>query len=273
MKEQTTVNNKRKRENEQNEDIFAALEKCNSTQFSSCVKAILKYAAYDTASSCMLLNDRTVPDVEQYIAENGRNIIENLTCCNSTTYQSQQNFRFLPGHKTTILAIPTQIREMQAMKKNTLKPMAEFKKLLTSKQLKELLLSKLEQNIVKLGFANEPLTESQFSPVETIIVDNRMEGKCRVKCFKCDVSHNLVYDGSWRLSNAIRHYKEHQKERCRMIFHLVIHTFFPKFSSSLILFVATGSETDELAQENGDLPLNADNSDLIKQVLSGKIRR
>lgn len=269
MKEQTTVNKKRKRENEQSDDIFAALEKFNATQFPSCVKAILKYAAYDTASSCMLLNDRTVPDVEQYIAENGRNLIENLTCCNSTTYQSQQNFRFLPGHKTTILAIPTQIREMQAMKKNTLKPMAEFKKLLTSKQLKEMLLSKLEQNIAKLGFANE-LTEFQLSPVQTIIVDNRMKGKCRVKCFRCDVWHNLVYDGSWRLSNAIRHYKEHQ-DQCRMIFHLVIHTFFPKFSSSLILFAATGSEADERAQENVDLP--QDNSDLIKRVLSGRIRR
>lgn len=208
-KSEASLNKKRKCDDEQEEEIFDALEKFNGAKFPICIKGILRYAAYDSISSCVLLNEQRISDVEQFITENGRSFIESLVCCNSTTYQSQQTFRFLPGHKTSILAIPNQIHDMQATKKKKLKPLTEFKKLMTSAELKELLLKKLSHGVEKLGFETDSVMNEHLSEVQTLIVNNEMTAKCTIKCFQCDVALNLIYKGSWRLSNLLRHFKSH----------------------------------------------------------------
>lgn len=155
----------------------------------------------------MCLDEKTIAEVENYIAEAGAELIAGLKCCNATTYQNQQVFRFLPGHKSAILSIPSQIRDMDAIKTKKSKPMLEFKKLLTSADLKMLLLIKLNKSALKLGFKEDSFDEVHLSDIQTIITNNDFTAKCTVQCFGCNVTINALYKGSWSTSNVIRHLK------------------------------------------------------------------
>ncbi|XP_055308626.1 uncharacterized protein LOC129572640 [Sitodiplosis mosellana] len=191
-------------------DVFDTLEHFSGIKFPLCIKTLLRYAAYESKSSCMLLDVKTVAEMEDFLAETGQAVIASLDCCNSAAYKNQNRFRFLPGHKTCILSIPDQLRNMDAVKRKKSKPMLEFKKLMTSTELKHLLLMKLNQSAVKYGFASEAFDESHLNDVQTIILNNDLTAKCTVQCFQCRTTINALYKGSWTISNVLRHVKIHQ---------------------------------------------------------------
>lgn len=174
------------------------------------MKTILRHAAYDTKSSCLLLDTKAIEDIEVYMSETGADVLSSLVCCNSSTYQSQQQFRFLPGHKNSILSIPKQIREMDSNERKKKKPMLEFKKLLTPIELKMSLLTRLNESVGKLGFESDSFDEVHFSDVPTMIINNQLTAKCTVQCFQCDVTVTALYKGYWNTSNILRHVKIHR---------------------------------------------------------------
>lgn len=194
-------------------DIFQALEQFNGNEFPLCLKTFLRHAAYDTKTSCRLLDEKTLGDIEQYIFETGKDIINDLKCCNSTQYMNQARFKFLPGHKSSILAIPSQIREMESamesVNKKRRKTMTEFKKLLTPTELKKLLLKRLNQSAANIGFEEEPFTMNHLKTLQTMIIDNEMNAKCTVQCSQCSVDANIIFKGYWITSNFLRHLKTH----------------------------------------------------------------
>lgn len=191
------------------ENIFDALETFKGVKFPNCVKSFLQDAAYDSKPSLMLLDIQQVAEIETHLADNGADIIASLDCCNSVSYRNQKHFRFLPGHRSLILSIPDEIREMDTVAKKKRRLMMEFKKLLTSSELKCLLLTRLNQNAVKFGFECDSWTSSKLNDVMTIIINNQLTGKCSVQCFLCNVTIGTLYKGFWNTSNIMRHIKTH----------------------------------------------------------------
>lgn len=177
-------------------DFFESLEDFNGSKYPECVKRFLCHAAYDTKNSCLLLDEKSIVELEQYIMETGKEIIEQLSCCNSQSYQNQQQFRFLPGHRSCILAIPNQIRDMEAMNFKKRKPVAEFKKLLTAAELKNLLIKSLNRTIQNLGFETKLLSQQYLGEIKTMISNNQMTAKCDVQCFHCPASQSAVFNNS-----------------------------------------------------------------------------
>lgn len=155
------------------------------------------------------MDAKTVTEVENYIADTGAELIASLDCCNAASYKNQQRFHFLPGHKSAILSIPSQIKNMDSIKKKKSKPLVEFKKLLTSTELKHRLLLKLNDNALKLGFKNDAFEEVHLSDVKSMIVDNELTAYCNVACISCHTSVSTLYKGSWGISNVLRHIKQH----------------------------------------------------------------
>lgn len=185
------------------------MEKFKGIKFPKCLKTFLRHAAYDTKSSCMLLDTKTITDMEIYIQESGAEIIADLDCCNSATYRSQKQFRFLPGHRSSILSIPDQIREMDTVEKKKKKPMLEFKKLLTPTELKIILLTRLNHGLIQNGIESCSFCEVHLSDVRTMIISNQLNAKCSVQCFQCNVSVSSLYKGYWNIGNIMRHMRTH----------------------------------------------------------------
>lgn len=187
------------------------MERFSGTPLPPCVKTILKFAAYDSASSLVQLNSQLIVDIENFINDTDKSVIEQLSCCNAERYKEQVVFRFLPGHKCAILALPSVINRMSGSKKKS--TVAEFKKLLTQAELEDMLLTKLHNNVehIKSNGANllGTFEQSHLSDTKTIISDNSMIAKCTVKCFLCMKSISATFNGSWTTHNIIRHVKMH----------------------------------------------------------------
>lgn len=77
-----------------------------------CLKIILRDCGFDNALALELIDENAIKDMESYIQENGKEIIDGLNCCNSDKYKQQNVFGFTPGHKRTIVAISRKAREL-----------------------------------------------------------------------------------------------------------------------------------------------------------------
>lgn len=175
--------------------------------YPSCFKSLLRHAAYDSKSSCLLLDEETLANMEEYITHTGKEVISRLNCCNAEKYQSQDRFRFLPGHRSLILSMPNQIRNMDSVKKKKSKPLREFKKLLTPTELKQLLLIKLNEASEKNGYSVGSYKDTHLKNVQTMITNNELMAKCSVQCFLCQATVTSLYTGWWAVNNVIRHLK------------------------------------------------------------------
>lgn len=72
-----------------------------------CLKKILSTSAYDCANSLRLLDAEKVAEIERYVSEFGRCVIDELNCCHSETYKKQKIFKFLPGHRAILMSLPS----------------------------------------------------------------------------------------------------------------------------------------------------------------------
>lgn len=91
-------------------DIFTRIE-CLYGPISNCLKEILRNCGFDNALVVELIDEHAIKDMESFMQENGKGIIDTLNCCNSDKYKGQDVFVFTPGHKRTILAIAEKARE------------------------------------------------------------------------------------------------------------------------------------------------------------------
>lgn len=164
------------------------LKKFNGHEIPLCVKVILEHAAYNNCGALLELNEEKVLEIENYINETDRSVIESLSCCHSDTYKRQNRFTFLPGHKCLILTIPKDINSMNESKKKNSSRLMDFKKLLTPAELKDLLLARLNQNLSKYidGVSGcKSFSAANLGEVQTIITNNMLTAKCKVSCVEC----------------------------------------------------------------------------------------
>lgn len=73
----------------------------------NCVKDFMVVSGFETVASLKNITSDTIIETEQYINNNARRTIENLTCKHSKIYQEQNEFKFLPGHRNLLLNFPT----------------------------------------------------------------------------------------------------------------------------------------------------------------------
>lgn len=92
-------------------DIFTRIE-CLYGPIPKCLKEILRNCGFDNALVVELIDEHAIKDIESYMQECGKEIINALNCCNSDKYKGQNVFVFTPGHKRTILAIADKAREL-----------------------------------------------------------------------------------------------------------------------------------------------------------------
>lgn len=163
------------------------------------MKNLLIAAGYDINSSLENLNASKIQEMEEFL--DGNELIGKLECCYSTEYKAMIKFRFLPGHKAIILAIPNMLRSKKSS-------------VLTDQELKSDLIKKLMSSMgmyarkVGISMPNDMLSESNICdfhrPNEKDFVC-----QCRFSCPFCHKSFQLEYKTFWRSSNAWKHLKCH----------------------------------------------------------------
>lgn len=68
-----------------------------------CLRHLLKECGFDTKQSAELITENHLNECESYINLSRESILGGLNCMHENIYKSQASFKFLPGHRVTIL--------------------------------------------------------------------------------------------------------------------------------------------------------------------------
>lgn len=168
---------------------------------------------YDNLINLIEITEEKVAKIENFVNQN-RYIIEDLTCCSSEIYKSQNEFQFLLGHKATIIAIPEQIAKMKENRENKKQKQKTNKKPKSEDELKRKLIHILSLYPERAGIK---LPDSTIS--DKNIIDFKSESqndvnvlKCNFSCPFCGKIIAVMHKVHWMTSNATKHLKLHIEE-------------------------------------------------------------
>lgn len=168
---------------------------------------LLIEAGVDKVLSLRSINEETILQIEQFLTAN-KQIVNKLNCCYSEWYKQQECFQFLPGHRTIILAIPNQIKEMLAGKSLGKSHLKQNE--VSDEELKNHLIKNLLKFTGKIGFpiSSEIVSQSNLHDFERGSIEKYV-AKVRFSCPFCNKSFSVVYKQFWMSSNVTKHLKTH----------------------------------------------------------------
>lgn len=174
--------------------------------FPSCLQLLLNETGYNTIASLNCIDETKILEIENYLTAN-KLIVNKLECCFSAEYKSLDEFHFIPGHKSIILSLRDDIKEMKEL--NAAKKGA-MKHLLSDNVVFENLLTNLKAVPGKAGFKRASTIISEKNIIEFKRVDEgEIAYRCRFCCPVCPKTFGLCYKIFWMSSNATKHLKKH----------------------------------------------------------------
>lgn len=187
------------------------MEKSIGEQFPECVKILLKKSGYDRLNSLSMIDEVRIIEIEAHLQENRDSWINEMNCCNSTYYRQVAIFRFLPGHRATILSIPDKIRQLAGLKRVTVDDRLQEKhEDRSDEEAVQSLVTDIMKYAEKQGF---PLNDGIIT-IDNVQDFERGDGmvnfvyKCRFICPFCDKKFSLKFQKFWQTSNITTHLKK-----------------------------------------------------------------
>lgn len=168
---------------------------------------ILEANGFDHALAVKQINTENIELIECNTTDNLGHILKD------SIYENISNFRFLPGHKVSILALPELVDKYNSQKQpkvNSVENIEEIEVLSEEKKysLAKTLIKKIEVYAVKVNLDDINLPAENVSSIDTCI--NRagaVSYKCTVKCPACEVKIPCLYNKNWQISNLENHLK------------------------------------------------------------------
>lgn len=82
-------------------EFWEKIDKIIGEKFPDCLKILLSSTGYDNGISLKYIDDEKLNELENFISNHRRNVLNTITCC----YTAETNFTFLPGQRSLILAL------------------------------------------------------------------------------------------------------------------------------------------------------------------------
>lgn len=172
---------------------------------------LLENAAYDTLNSLKAIDTEKLDIIETYLSEHRLSWINDLTCCKSDEYKKQSIFRFLPGHRTMVLGIPEQIKQMRSVIPCVNQSATVAKKDRTDNELKSKLISNVMAYMKKNNFSlpDELMSSENIRNFERGTALDDFVCKCKFVCPFCPKNFPITHKQFWMSSNLTKHLKNH----------------------------------------------------------------
>lgn len=169
---------------------------------------LLERAAYDKLNSLKAIDTTKLEDIEAYLLEHRSSWINDLSCCKSEDYKKQTKFHFLPGHKSIVLTIPEQIKQMRGVKESEF---VSTKKNHAADGLTTKLISNLMTYMKKNNFAlpDGLMSSKNIRDFERGAEVDDFVCECRFVCPFCPKNFPITYRKFWMSSNLTKHLKNH----------------------------------------------------------------
>lgn len=142
---------------------FDHVEKFVGHEIPKCIKVILLACGYDSLLSLKQITSERIDEMEHYIEKKKEKIISKLDDGGDVDivneYKNQNQFKFLPGHRSIILDIANDIKDMQVQQESQSKHLANVIEENSDEQIEySVILSQLietaERNKNKSKYAN-----------------------------------------------------------------------------------------------------------------------
>lgn len=179
-------------------------------------------AGYDRLNALKLIDEEKIDVIENFLNTN-RQYVNDLTCCFSERYKSIEIFKFVPGHKAIILAIPTIIEKMSVAKTQAKTKPSHVTKSTTSSNSASIeneeirsdeevignLISNLSNYLRKCGFEIQDglISGLNIQDFERIFNEDGFTCKCIFSCPFCAKIIPVRYKRFWLSSNITKHFK------------------------------------------------------------------
>lgn len=186
---------------------------------------ILEQSGYDNPIAVKLLDEEKIRLIENYTSQRLLNIVK------KSGYTTTDEFEFLPGHKVTLLALPSFVesfleksnRRQKNKHSSTVQATATTSKesenaiadqfFVYSEEekakLTNSLKSKIEKYLKKIDLNNFFISNDNISSIDTCINRaGKVVYKCSVKCPLCEDSTPCTFNNHWQISNLELHIRE-----------------------------------------------------------------
>lgn len=100
-------------------DFWNSFEKFFGEKFPPCLIKLLLECGYSCSATIQEMSSEDINDIELYIEENLKHIVEDLECCHSDAYRNQKKFRFLPAHRKFVQSLKSRIKQMNSDAEST----------------------------------------------------------------------------------------------------------------------------------------------------------
>lgn len=178
---------------------------------------ILEANGFDHALAIKQLDIENIKVIESNTTENLQHILKD------SVYEHNSTFKFLPGHKAAVLALPdlivayivkanvssnVNLNQRSAInysnQENIDISTEEFKD-----NLVKTLIQKVEKYSKKIELNVSTLTDENISSIETCTSRaGATVYKCSVKCPICELKIPCIFDKNWKISNFEKHLKD-----------------------------------------------------------------
>lgn len=182
-----------------------ALEKFNKEKYPPCVKHLLVESGFNTLMALEKIGDAELAKIEEHINMRPE-LLNDLQCCYSNIYRSQNVFQFLPGHKSMILSMKNQIQQLKEYREKNSPRRA--KQARSADELKGALLKSLQDFLGKHKQRKDLITERNIIDFEEQVKGSRKTYRCVFACFLCKKKVPIMYNTFWMHSNATKHIRD-----------------------------------------------------------------
>lgn len=167
----------------------------------ACMKKLLTITGYNSAWSFKSISEEKLAEAEDFIEKYHRKEADEFD-----EYKTMKPFKFLPGHKSLIFGIKSEIDEFPKNKKP--KNNKKSDPVLSERDLQTALLIQMSAFTKGLGLKidwSNSIEESSYTATESASFCT-----CTVSCPVCSSTFVIRYDKHWKNSNLCKHVRKHK---------------------------------------------------------------
>lgn len=172
-----------------------------------CMKQILTACGYNNAWAFKEITDARIQELETFVQSQHRKLADSFD-----EYKKIDPLKFLPGHRTMIKGVQTEILSMEATKKTKAsQPSSKTKTTddLSEDTLKNMLIDQVAKYSLKKSLNSDWSNSIEKFSMKTN--DNGTSAECTLSCPMCGVVRIIRFDNHWTPSNMFKHLKTHVK--------------------------------------------------------------
>lgn len=166
------------------------------------MKNFLTVCGYNSALAFKSVDENSLSNLENYIEVHHRKTVDDFP-----EYVDIKPFEFLPGHRSLIVGIKTELSDIQSKKKQKVMKSTKPSRNEDENELRSSLVNQMTTYASGIGLGLDFSVSVQDMNLEK--VEELTLAVCKVVCPACNRIFTIRYNKNWKICNIYRHLRTH----------------------------------------------------------------